>query len=221
VRPSASPGPLSRVGRRQPRRLTNKKRETEEIAITAAAETEILALKAASDAGRPLPDAAAEAARAKRSVAALQPAATPLHAARLRLGISQDEMLYQLGEAGECEPPARSSYQAWKAAGVRCRNGCSTLPDNLEKEGLFEAPPAEAIPTASGWHGLAVGTAIFGAIRRLGMAGEASGKSHLASTDVSQTLSHAAVVLLPKGAAHSRAVVSDTTERAPSSSYEQ
>ena len=141
-----------------------KKRETEEIAITVEAETEILALKAASDAGRPLPDAAAEAAQAKRSVAALQPAATPLHAARLRLGISQDEILYQLGEAGDREPPARSSYQAWESGRRSSPQWVLDAAEDLLKNGPFEAPPAEAVPAAPGWHGLALGSAIIGAI---------------------------------------------------------
>jgi hypothetical protein len=36
--------------------------------------------------------------------------------------------------------------------------------DDLEKNGLFKAAPAEAVPTASGWHGLAAGAAIIGAL---------------------------------------------------------
>lgn len=141
-----------------------KKRETGEIAITAAAEAEILTLKAAHDAGRPVSDAVAEAARAKQSVTASQPAATPLHAARLRLAISQDEMLYQLGEAGDRGPPARSSYQAWESGRRVTPSWVLDAAANLEKEGLFEAPPAEAVPTGSGWHGLALGAAMIGAI---------------------------------------------------------
>jgi hypothetical protein len=140
-----------------------KKRETGEIAITAEAEAEILAFKDACDAGR-FASAATEAARAKRSVAASQPAATPLHAARLRLVITQDEMLYQLGEAGECEQPARSTYQAWERGRRPTPQWVLDAADDLEKNGLFEEPPAEAVPTASGWQGLAVGAAIIGAI---------------------------------------------------------
>jgi hypothetical protein len=141
-----------------------KKRETGEVAITAAAETEILTLKAARDAGRPLRGAAAEAARAKRSVVASQPAATSLHAARLRLEISQDEMLYRLGEAAECEPPARSSYQAWERGRRSTPQWVLDAADDLEKNDLFEAPPVEATtetPVASDWHGLVIGAAII------------------------------------------------------------
>ena len=141
-----------------------KKRETGEVAITAAAEAEILALKAARDAGRSLPDAAADAVRAKRSVAASQPAVTPLHAARRRLGISQDDMLYQLGDAGECEPPARSSYQAWEGGRRPTPQWVLDAAADLEKEGLFEEPPVEAASTASSWRGLAIGVAIVGLI---------------------------------------------------------
>jgi hypothetical protein len=146
-----------------------KKRETEEVAITAAAEAEIVALKAAHDAGRHPLDAAAEAARAKLSVAASQTAAaTPLHATRLRLRITQDEMLYQLGEAGECEPPARSSYQAWERGRRSAPQWVLDAADDLEKNGPFEAPLAEATtetgPAASGWRGLVFGAAIISAI---------------------------------------------------------
>ncbi len=121
-----------------------KKRENEEIAITEAAEAEILILKAAHDAGRPLSDAIVEAARAKRSVAASQHPATPLHAIRLRLGISQDKMLYQLGEAGDCEPPARSSYQAWEKGARLTPQWVLDAADDLEKNGPFEEPPETA-----------------------------------------------------------------------------
>jgi len=113
-----------------------KKRETEEVVITAAAEAEIIALKAAYDGGRPPDDCVAEAARAKFSVLASQPAATPLHAARLRLGITQDEMRYQLGAAGECEPPARSSYQAWECGRRAMPEWVLDAADDLEKNGL-------------------------------------------------------------------------------------
>lgn len=133
-----------------------KKRETGKIAITTAAEAEILALKNACDAGR-LASAATEAAQAKRSAAASQPTATPLHAARLRLGISQAEMLYQLGRAGECEPPARSSYQAWETGNRAVPQWVLDAAADLEKEGLFEAPPPEAAPVAI----LAIGGAII------------------------------------------------------------
>jgi hypothetical protein len=139
-----------------------KKRETEEVAINAAAEAEIIAFKAACDAGRPLRGAAAEAARAKRGVAASQPAATPLHAARLRLQISQDEMVYQLGKAGDCEPPARSSYQAWESGRRPTPQWVLDASADLEKHGLFEEP--QAASTASGWRDLTVGAAIIGAI---------------------------------------------------------
>jgi transcriptional regulator with XRE-family HTH domain len=135
-----------------------KKRETGKIAITTAAEAEILALKNACDAGR-LASAAAEAARAKRSAAASQPAATPLHAARLRLGISQAEMLYQLGRAGECQPPARSSYQAWETGNRDVPQWVLDVAADLEKEGLFEAPPATSAAKV-----FAVVGAIIGAI---------------------------------------------------------
>ncbi len=141
-----------------------KKRETGEVTITAAAEAEILALEAARGAGRHLPGAAAEAARAKRSVAASQPAATPLHAARLRLGISQDEMLYQIGEATEREPPARSSYQAWESGRRPMPQWVLDAAADLEKDGLFEVPPAEAIPTAAGWRSAVLGVAFIGLI---------------------------------------------------------
>jgi transcriptional regulator with XRE-family HTH domain len=137
-----------------------KKREAGEVAITAAAEAEIVALKAACDAGRPLAGAAAEAGRAKRSLAASQPAATPLHAARLLFGISQDEMLYQLGKAGECKAPARSTYQAWERGRRSTPQWVLDAADDLEKNRPFEAPPAEATPTAAGWQRLAVGVAI-------------------------------------------------------------
>ncbi len=139
-----------------------KKRETEGVAITAAAKAEILALKNAREAGRPLPDAAADAVRAKRSVAASQPTATPLHAARRRLGISQDKMIDQLGEAGECEPPARSSYQAWESGRRPTPQWVLDASADLEKHGLFEEP--QAASTASGWRDLTVGAAIIGAI---------------------------------------------------------
>jgi hypothetical protein len=121
-----------------------KKRETGEVAITAAAEAQILALKAAYDAGRPLSDAMAEAARAKRSAVASQPVATPLHAVRLRLGISQDKMLYQLGEAGDCEPPARSSYQAWEKGTRPPPQWVLDAADDLQKNGPFQEPPETA-----------------------------------------------------------------------------
>jgi hypothetical protein len=124
-----------------------KKRETGEIAITAEAEAEILAFKDACDAGR-FDSAATEAARAKRSVAASQPAATPLHAARLRLEITQEEMLYQLGQAGECEQPARSSYQAWERGRRPIPQWVLDAASYLEKEGLFEPPPPEPVPVA-------------------------------------------------------------------------
>jgi transcriptional regulator with XRE-family HTH domain len=141
---------------------TIKKRETGEVAITAAAEAEIIALNAAYDAGRSLRGAAAEAARAKRGVAASQPTATPLHAARLRLQISQDEVVYQLGEAGECEPPARSSYQAWENGKRSTPPWVSDAAARLEKDGLFKAP--QEPPTASEWIALAaVGAVIIGA----------------------------------------------------------
>jgi hypothetical protein len=141
-----------------------KKRETGEIAITAAAEAEIVALKAAYDAGRPPADCVAEAARAKHSTVASQPATTPLHAARLRLGITQDEMLYQLGQAGEREWPARSSYQAWESGRRPMPQWVLDAADDLKRNGLFEAPPAEDVPTASGWEALAIGGAIIGAL---------------------------------------------------------
>src|ERR1051325_10658006 len=141
-----------------------KKRETKQVAITAAAEAEILALKVANEAGRALPDAAAEAARAKRSVVSSQPAAPPLHAARLRLEISQDEMLYQLGEAAECEPPARSSYQAWESGRRPTPQWVLKAAGYLEKNGLFEPPPAEVVPTAPRWQGLVLGALIIGAV---------------------------------------------------------
>ena len=140
-----------------------KKRETDEVAINAAAEAEIIAFKAACDAGRPLRGAATEAARAKRGVGASQPAATPLHAARLRLGISQDEMIDQLGEAGECEPPARSSYQAWESGRRPTPQWVLDASADLEKHGLFEEP--QAASTASELIGLAaVGAVIIGAM---------------------------------------------------------
>lgn len=141
-----------------------KKRETGGVVITDAAAAEMVALKAAHDAGRPLSDAVAEAVRARRSAAASQPTATPLHAARLRLGISQDKMLYQLGEAGDCEPPARSSYQAWESGKRATPEWVLDAAVDLEKQGLFEAPPAEAAPTASAWPLLAMGAAVIGAI---------------------------------------------------------
>jgi hypothetical protein len=141
-----------------------KKRETEEVVITAAAEAEIIALKAAYDGGRPPADCVAEAARAKCDVMASQPAATPLHAARLRLGLSQDEILYQLGAAGNREPPARSSYQAWESGRRPMPEWVLDAADDLEKNGLFRAAPVEAVPTASRWHGWAVGAAIISAL---------------------------------------------------------
>lgn len=138
-----------------------KKRETEEVAITAAAEAEIVALKAAYDAGRPLRGAAAEAARAKHSVVASQPAATPLHAARRRLGISQDEMIYQLGEAGECEPPARSSYQAWESGKRPTPQWVLDAANYLEKNGLFKTPPDDATTESSAAALLVLGAVII------------------------------------------------------------
>jgi transcriptional regulator with XRE-family HTH domain len=133
-----------------------KKRETGKIAITTAAKAEILALKNACDAGR-FASAVTEAARAKHSAAALQPPATPLHAARQRLTISQDQMLYQLGAAGECKPPARSSYQAWETGNRAVPQWVLDAAADLEKDGVFEPPPP------SGWQGLAIGLAIVGA----------------------------------------------------------
>ena len=115
------------------------------------------------DAGRPLSDAMAEAARAKRSLEASQSAATPLHAVRLRLGISQDEMLYQLGEAGDCESPARSSYQAWEKGRRPTPQWVLDAADDLQKNGPFEAPPDEAkteIAAAS----LILGAVIIGGV---------------------------------------------------------
>jgi hypothetical protein len=141
-----------------------KKRETGKVAITAAAAAEILAFKDARDAGWPLPGAAAEAAEAKRRVTSSQLAATPLHAARLRLEISQDEMLYQLGDVAECEPPARSSYQAWESGSRPTPQWVLDAAADLEEDRLFGAPPAEATPTTSGWHGVVVGAAIIGLI---------------------------------------------------------
>jgi len=56
----------------------------------------------------------------------------------------------QLGEAANAEPPAAARIRLGKAAGVPMPQWVLDAADNLEKEGLFEAPPGRAIPTASG-----------------------------------------------------------------------
>jgi len=52
-------------------------------------------------------------------------------------------MLDQLGQAGECKSPARSSYQAWEKGRRPTPQRVLDAANDLEKNGLFEEPPEE------------------------------------------------------------------------------
>src|SRR5260221_7705384 len=142
-----------------------KKRETGVGAIGGAAQAQIEPLHD----GRPTAPLPNTAPRQLTFCPGRERTTTPLRAARLRLGISQDMMIYQLGQVADCAGPARSTYQAWESGKRPIPQAVLDAAADLEKHGLFEPPDDDAESEAGagtsviGRRALAMGAAIFAA----------------------------------------------------------